>query len=504
MANYKDRVTMSIQRLLLTIDQSLLSQERKIRIMEEAALAGREIAQELPYVRLNVSSEDITLQAQTKEVIDSFYRVAAQCMGVAPETLREKESKALARISRLEQKIYDLEAYSDAQVPDPTEFPVTTLPLPEDEPLPPIQTITIIEEPTPKVVTPIRLDFSATPRLTKIIGNSNVRVRKELLGTEETDKTIARVFGTKIESHARIFSPLLATGQGNENAFLQAANLAYSFHYPLTITPDVIWLLIAQGFAQHINQNAERFRSRFVQHEGKRIIRVERDGFVKGSPLNDWEGVFSEFSDKIKEIVGEERHSLVVQNFSTTGILEKAAFEVTLMDALQAYFDYRVSTRCGIPYYNIVGEVDDWVRLRDAAMRLSEFDLEWWIRPLTALLDEFIRAAQGNSSDYWESFFKMNNKSGGPFIDGHITALFPYLYEDNVLQVNSWLLERPSGSGDGFTSDQVPVALSVAPFIWEYYRSEIPMEFVAGLVGISQNVNDFSLKPEMAWAVREK
>jgi hypothetical protein len=35
---------------------------------------------------------------------------------------------------------------------------------------------------------------------------------------------------------------------------------AYNNHQHLILTPDDIWLTIAQGVSQHINYNAEKFR----------------------------------------------------------------------------------------------------------------------------------------------------------------------------------------------------------------------------------------------------
>ena len=45
---------------------------------------------------------------------------------------------------------------------------------------------------------------------------------------------------------------------------------AYNKHQHLLLTPDDIWLTIAQGVSQHINYNAEKFRYSFVNHEGKK------------------------------------------------------------------------------------------------------------------------------------------------------------------------------------------------------------------------------------------
>jgi len=49
---------------------------------------------------------------------------------------------------------------------------------------------------------------------------------------------------------------------------------AYNNHQHLRLTPDDIWLTIAQGVSQHINYNAEKFRYSFVNHEGKKEIGI--------------------------------------------------------------------------------------------------------------------------------------------------------------------------------------------------------------------------------------
>lgn len=72
-------------------------------------------------------------------------------------------------------------------------------------------------------------------------------------------------------------------------------------------------------------------------------ITVRRDDFVKGSPENPWPEAFGEFSAAIREHLGDA-HGLIVADFSTTGPVERAASEVVLLDAMQAYFSYEMLT----------------------------------------------------------------------------------------------------------------------------------------------------------------
>ncbi|MFM8402629.1 MAG: DUF4419 domain-containing protein, partial [Pirellula sp.] len=92
---------------------------------------------------------------------------------------------------------------------------------------------------------------------------------------------------------------------------LGALHRAFAGHRPVCLSPDIIWLTLTQGLANHINMNAEQLRRQFVEHDGKLQLVVRCDGFVKGSPENPWSGVFSEFSQKIKEHIGPA-HELIV------------------------------------------------------------------------------------------------------------------------------------------------------------------------------------------------
>ncbi len=66
-----------------------------------------------------------------------------------------------------------------------------------------------------------------------------------------------------------------------KNSFISTIHSCWSNHYSLTLSPDMIWLCIAQGLAQHINKHSEKLRSKFVEHEGKKKLVVVRSDFKK-------------------------------------------------------------------------------------------------------------------------------------------------------------------------------------------------------------------------------
>lgn len=287
----------------------------------------------------------------------------------------------------------------------------------------------------------------------------------------------------------------------NCHGFVQAVHTAFDAHLPLTLAPDDVWLCIAQGFANHVNANAETLRKRFVDHEGKAVIRIQRNEFVKGSPTNNWTGAFTEFSDQIGTYIGKKR-DLLVSDFSTTGPIERAASEIVLMDAMQQFFDYRCRTMCGFPSITLLGTVSDWEDVRQRASTLAEYDCSWWTDQLVPVLDEFVASAKGTvHKSFWESFYKRGAGSGGPYVTGLINTLFPYLDSKPNRYIDK-CAERLGSMCGGPNPEDMGTGLSVAPFLWEYHSAEIPMELLGGFVGVAQD-EEGGLRPATGWAVRE-
>ncbi|MCE9574625.1 MAG: DUF4419 domain-containing protein [Deltaproteobacteria bacterium] len=316
---------------------------------------------------------------------------------------------------------------------------------------------------------------------------------------DELDAIVARLAAT-VEAGAANLGGLVAS---RVHPFVHAAHLAFAHHFALTLSPDDVWLCIAQAFAHHVDANADALRDRFVRHADKTAIVVIRDEFRKGSPDNDWPGVFAQFSDAIAGHIGKQR-DLVVAEFSTTGPIEKAASEVVLMSAMQAYFDYVVVTRCGIPRVTLLGSEADWRAIRSRAAVLAEYGLAPWIAALTPILDELCAAAGGRPDrELWRSFYKYESRSGGDRVSGWINVLFPYVRKEGSAQLEanprslSWRGDR------GPAPAAFPSGLAIAPFTWLYLGTPLPMEMVAGFMGVSHDPQVAAVRPAIGWAIRD-
>jgi hypothetical protein len=298
------------------------------------------------------------------------------------------------------------------------------------------------------------------------------------------------------------------SGEAKMNGFLKAIHEAYANHYPLSLSPDDVWLAIAQGFSYHVNANAEQLRKSFVKHEGKAVIKVRRDEFFKGSPTNNWVGCFSEFSQSISEHIGKDKRDLLVSDFSTSTSLHKAVSEVTMMNTLKAYFDYVVETRCGIPTITLTGTKGDWERIVWKVANLTPFQCSDWIRELLHVLNNFVIAFDGLADPtFWTNFYKIEGPkgSGGTTVSGWVNVFFPYL--NNWRNPGEFNMPNPSAhvenSSRGVGPDQFPLGITSTPFIWLYCGTTIPMQFLAGFIGTTQDPTSKVVRPIQGWGIAE-
>jgi len=79
---------------------------------------------------------------------------------------------------------------------------------------------------------------------------------------------------------------------------VDAVHVAFSGHRPLTLSPDSIWLVIAQGFGHHVAENAEVLRHRLVSHQGRRGLSAE----VEDLSLASFERTIANFSLQILKL----------------------------------------------------------------------------------------------------------------------------------------------------------------------------------------------------------
>jgi len=316
----------------------------------------------------------------------------------------------------------------------------------------------------------------------------------EKLLTETATKDLPDLYRSTFEKTSPLPDSLVFY---QDHPFLTGLFNAYKDHRPIVLSPDMIWLLISQGFARNIDNNREALRHKLVDFEGQKVLTVIANDIKLGNPNSNWEALFSQFNQQISMFTGKKFVKNLTADFSTTTPTTKIASEITLMDGMKSYFVYQVILiGCGIPRVTLEGTVSDWEKVLQKIKFIKQYDLSWWTTELEPIVKEIILAKKGKANNqFWMNMIKVHTtKAYGTIntIDGWITKLFPY--NKKGLKTNF----KPISDIGGLASELVKV-----PFKLENKEDgkTYNMEFWTGFVGLKQNKNDFSLKPEIGWAI---
>jgi hypothetical protein len=286
------------------------------------------------------------------------------------------------------------------------------------------------------------------------------------------------------------------------HSFFNGIYQAYADHRPVVLSPDMIWLLISQGFAQHVNADPEKLRHHFVDFSGKLSLVVLTGEITLDDPNSPWEKIFPEFTNQIAKHTGNELINLLSADFSTTTSVEKIASEITIMEAMKSYFEYVVIyLSCGIPEITLQGTAEDWQKVLDKTKQLGKYDLTWWTDELEPILKEFVKASKGKiDKEFWKNIL-MTRTTGKPLcgpavtiIDGWIVKFFPY---DNEGRRNNL---KTLTSSKNLPEEIVKVDV-------KYFNGDTgvttPLELWAGFFGLEQNMKNYTLTPQIGWMIRK-
>lgn len=303
-----------------------------------------------------------------------------------------------------------------------------------------------------------------------------------------------------------------------DNSMFYMLMKAYAEHRPLVISPDDVWLCISQGFAQHVNLNAEALRDKLVCHEGKITLSVETTQPLLGKddvgvdttnlkPI-DWTQIFDGFVAQMKVNTKGDVVENLCADFTTTTVDSRIASQITLMNAMHPYFHYEViRIACGIPYITLKGTPDDWQKVLDKARSLEQYELKWWTDKLCPVLEEFVKTAQGKpDQQFWRCMMtqiEIDKIRGGgcsgikpTMFDGWFLTLFPY-------DAKGRTPEKITKSHEMLNS------VKSADFIYKVHDtmgnslSETPMQFMAGFVGVEEDQETYGLKARIGWIVKK-
>ena len=293
-----------------------------------------------------------------------------------------------------------------------------------------------------------------------------------------------------------------------KTSLIQGLIAAYKNHYPITISPDMIWILIMQGFSRFMEKYENLVRERFVNFTGKKDLKLER---LQYSPYNAskevWDGIIKEFVQKIGNNVGKEVVDNLECDFSTTSAVAKVTSQVCIMSAMKQYFTYRVlMAGCGISSITLEGSIKDWEKIKSKLEFLSTKALKWWTKHLIPIIDNIITTKKYYSTygqlnqeliDFWKGMIRL--KGEGDLYDPHM--------------INGWIVKFiPNLRGEKPTiyeellETNVPDQIISCPMeiTWlsmQGKRVDFSCSLFSGFYGMVQDKKTFNVKPVIGYAI---
>jgi len=284
--------------------------------------------------------------------------------------------------------------------------------------------------------------------------------------------------------------------------------LAYKNHYPITISPDMIWILILQGYSRFMEKYFELVREKYVHFEGKKKICINRLGiFPEEATKETWEGIINEIVEEIEKHIGKEISSNLQSDFSTTNPVTLATSQVSIMSAMKQYFVYKVIMGgCGISSITLEGSLDDWKKIKSKLEFLSSKALKWWTKHLIPIIDNIIKTKEYYDKnkkindeliDFWKGMIKLKGK--GDMYEPHIINGWIIKFIPDLSDQKPKLYEEIS---EVDVPDQIiscPLELIVMNL--NGTSSIYNCDLASGFFGMIQDKDTFNVRPVIGYAV---
>ena len=326
----------------------------------------------------------------------------------------------------------------------------------------------------------------------KYIFSDLFKIRKSIIDNKTGEKVYLKANEPLEILHYTLDTKEESIFNHKKSSLIQGLVLAYKNHYPITITPDMIWILVLQGFSRFMEKYEDSVRDIFVNFEGKKELNVEiYDKTPYTATKEDWDGIMKEFVEKIGQHVGQETTDSLECNFSTTSQVAKVTSQVAIMSAMKQYFTY---------------SMQDWEKIKSKLEFLSTKGLEWYTKHLIPIIDKILESKNyynynGQLSEelieFWKGMVRVKGKGGlyDPLIiNGWIVKFIPNLSKKTP-EVYEEISEK-----------QVPDQIISCPMELTWIISpekkiDYKCSLFSGFYGMIQDKETFNVRPVIGYAI---
>ena len=178
--------------------------------------------------------------------------------------------------------------------------------------------------------------------------------------------------------------------------------------------------MIIQSFSIYVIKNSEELRNKFVNFEDKKALNIILgESKIEQLTKEKYEECFNIFNEQISAYVGKDLVDNLQANFSTSTINEKTISQISIMTALQNYFEYKIyCIGCGFPSITLRGIIEDYEKILEKMKFLKNFELEWWYNILKPIIEKIIETKkcltenrkENIDYEFWRQMIKKETK----------------------------------------------------------------------------------------------
>ena len=293
-----------------------------------------------------------------------------------------------------------------------------------------------------------------------------------------------------------------------KKSLIQGLSLAYKNHFPIIISPDMIWILILQGYSRYMEKYAENDREKYVNFEGQKTLYINRGNLQLSSATEkDWAGIMDECVEQISQYVGKETISNLKSDFSTTNDTTLVVSHTSIMSAMKQYFKYEVLFEgCGVSYIILEGSLEDWKKIKSKLNYLSKFSLDWWTEHLIPIIDNIIKTKEYYDAhkninneliEFWKDMIKVKDSYDIYFpdiINGWIIKFIPKLDEEKP-KLYEELHEKD------IPEQIISCPLKIIELIEDKFKIVYTCDLASGFFGMIQDKKTLAVKPVIGYAI---
>jgi len=198
--------------------------------------------------------------------------------------------------------------------------------------------------------------------------------------------------------------------QDYDKGFFNTVLSAYAHHWGLRTSPDDWWFTIVRRVALAIDNNSEKdsIKDFFVDHEGKKELRVELGQSLYTA---DYTWFFQQMTNQVDENIKKKEYVRTMRSdFGTSTPEHQIATNIAIMSSVQEFFQFIGGIACGIPRVEMLGSLEDWEKLAQKFKNLSNLlqpikadiglDGTWW-QTASDVFKKLLDTYNGNPDKEW-------------------------------------------------------------------------------------------------------